>query len=252
MSGTSVTLPVQVDPPVTVTALKLRLGRNCLLSSNNTQASLYRELASELAVSLPVAQKATLRAKRTSNDAEPVALTELGGFTLGELLDNQGAVVVDLHPVLRASEDLFCRLDALEQSHKQLQRTVEEQGAELEILKQGAEYAKVLRRSLVEDASKYVEREAGPRQPGEAWNAYIQRQETERGTAWLQDISIPQACIGLLRRGVDTPFHHGCKAAHQLHEYESRVFHETYLAGVPEDSQDPWVDLFTFIQEKGL
>ncbi|GLC77451.1 hypothetical protein PLESTF_001937400, partial [Pleodorina starrii] len=155
--------------------------------------------------------------------------------------------------VLRASEDLFCRLDALEQSHKQLQRTVEEQGAELEILKQGAaEYAKVLRRSLVEDASKYVEREAGPRQPGEAWNAYIQRQETERGTAWLQDISIPQACIGLLRRGVDTPFHHGCKAAHQLREYESPVFHETYLAGVPEDSQDPWVDLFTFIQEKGL
>mgnify|MGYP001807727510 CR=1 FL=1 len=154
---------------------------------------------------------------------------------------------------LRASEDLFCRLDALEKSHKQLQQKVEEQGAELEILKLGAvEYAKVLRRSLLEDASKYIEQKVEERQPGEAWNAYIQRQELRLGPTWLLDISIPQGCVGLLRRGLNTSFHHGCTAAHQLRAYNSRVFNETYLAGVPEDSQDPWVELLTFIQAQGL
>ncbi|KAG2499201.1 hypothetical protein HYH03_002782 [Edaphochlamys debaryana] len=244
MSGT-VTVPLHVEPPVT--ALQLRLGRNCKLASNNTQGSIYRGLASELAVSLPVAQRAILRVKRTSDDPQAAALNELGDLTLGELLDNHGAVVVDLCPVLRASGDLFCRLDALEQSHKQLQRKVEEQGLQLEILKQSAtEYAKVLRRSLLEDASKYIEQKAGPRQQEEAWNSYSQRQEGERGSGWLLDLNFPAACTGLLRRGLDTPFHYGCTAAHQLRAYNSSVFLETDLAGVPEDSQDPWVELFKF------
>ena len=146
---------------------------------------------------------------------------------------------------------MYDRLTVIEREFLQFKA---ETRAELDVLiASSQEFAKILRRSLIDDAHKFIEGKAGPRTVDdnhtERWDAFVERIIYEKGCTWFSEQGFPVRCLGLLPKGADSAFQHGCDAAHQLRTLNSDVFGATYLQGLPDDAQSQWVELFRFLEK---
>ncbi|GIM01688.1 hypothetical protein Vretimale_6500 [Volvox reticuliferus] len=117
-------------------------------------------------------------------------------------------------------------------------------------------FAKVLRRSLVEDTYKFLEAKAGLHQiaadgTAQRWHVFKKRIVAEKGNQWFED-HVPLACIVILPMGFKSPVPEGCDAAHELRRLNPDVFRTSYMAGLDEEQQCWWEELYNFVSQASI